>query len=232
MTTPAWAAIPDADVAPEAPLSSDLLTRIRNQAAAMLQYDPTSTGLPAFSLPASGIQVADTTLMFAKTSGPSSTVDTAEALVAHLAEALNDNHIVNGVGDPLTGCPGSVSFFGGTGVANMGILHILDINVIYASGSPSALRIFMDVPQAGANGGSPTTIHSATSPVDLPLDNAFHDMVTVEENSADPYRVALQGRARATSTDIYLTIRAMATRAAFVTLVNFSIVRKTLVARA
>ena len=55
MAVPTWSPITDAEIQPEQPVSSSLITRLRNQWASVWGVDPASVSQPAISLPPSQI---------------------------------------------------------------------------------------------------------------------------------------------------------------------------------
>lgn len=202
MPVPSWTAIPDSMVAPEAPVSSDLMTRLRDQAASVLGYDPTQVSAPTFTLPKSKLEITQNNLLYATHSFTATTTSvTSEIIISSVDDAVETIDVqpyllssVNGgnmaafvaANEPLLG-----HMF--TNQSGGGWIQFTAINVPYTAGSPDSV----DITLTDENG-------TGLSTVSLPLDNSWYNL------HGSYGTISFQGRARATSTDVYLTLRALA----------------------
>lgn len=198
MTVPVWAAIPDSMVAPEAPVSSDLMTRLRNQYAAFLGVDPTAVSQPPFALPASVAKVTSSDCFYAVgTLGTART--TSDMVVSNVADDNEDIQIQ--AYTPQTG----VGIFGGAGLAGNIFMYtteggaqgpfvytIQGIEVIYAALSATDIKFYI------------TATNGSTSTVTIPIDNAYHNIIVRTFSNDFEY---LLGKAHVTSGQVFLQLK-------------------------
>jgi hypothetical protein len=196
MPVPSWAAIPDADVDLESPLTESLMQRMRNQWAAFMGVDPTSVTQPAFTLPASTQNVENSYYLTAS-GGTGAWATTAEATVSVVADDIEDMQIGQGIYYLSTYHGILVPHFTQS-LATAGISYraaqIVSINVPYVTGVPQSVDVFF-VTESLASAGSST--------VSLPIDDAWHSLVNFASG-----RLEIEGKARGTATHVYLTLRA------------------------
>lgn len=213
MTVPAWAAIPDSMVAPEAPVSSDLMTRLRNQAASVLGYDPASGSAPSFGLPTSTEDVSGIPVMSASGTGYS-TITTGEIEISTVSASVEwaEPRLVNfnfEIMDSLTGfIPGaqyanaanwySICDLSGSSAGPFMTTwgSLLAIDVTYVAGAPTGVNLTV-----GYNAGNgPNSIATVT----ITLANTWQ---TVCNHTVNGRTNTIQAKCRATSTTVYLQMR-------------------------
>lgn len=164
MPVPAWAKIDDNEVDEESPITESLMTRLRNQWAAFMGVDPTSVTKPAFTLPASNLEVKESSVLHASSS--TGVDETAEIVVSDTTDDAEDIQVYGTVNT-------SVSPYAFTRVSDTPY-EITAIDVIYSSGAPTGVRFFYR-----ANGAPYLSGGGACSSYTAPLDNTYHDGIVV-----------------------------------------------------
>ena len=208
MTIPTYTVIADAEIDPEAPLTSSLFYRLRNNICALLGIDPSDTN-PSVAFQASTLNTGSTGAMSAYADGNTSTVTSAEVIVSRIdatleqvqTQALGYNHPYN-VANHLEIGPASIQLAidNPQNTPQKELTAVVSIDVPYTGLTPDSVDVtldFVDVLTGSVSSGS----------VSLPLDNAWHDVYDLTHNASGEH-ARVQGKARATSTDVYLQLRA------------------------
>lgn len=202
MPVPSWTAIPDSMVAPEAPVSSDLMTRLRDQWASFLGVDPTSVTQPPFALPAS-YQKVETSDFLSATGGLGATITTGEALVATIADDVEDIQVSNfqntaydNTGrvefDTLSGNFLAYKSSATTVGPNAAIMTAMSVD--YTAGAPVSMTFWL----IQSDGSFVSTTVTAN--------NTYQTILTVGS-------ITLEAKVRLTSTQVFLTLRSPAVSA-------------------
>lgn len=199
MPVPTWTPIPDSMVAPEAPVSSDLMTRLRDQWASVFGFDPTSPTQPPFTLPAS-TEVASGTLFF-QGQAYSTSFTTSEYIISVVSDPVEWLELENIAGAPYGNGSSATEWkmiphFIDTNNSQVVIaaVNLTLVDVIYSAGAPTGVRIRGCGDSAVGSGSS--TMFDVT----VPLTNTYTTLVAISGGN-------LQAKARATSTDVYLQMR-------------------------
>ena len=185
MPVPVWSPIPDSMVAPEAPVSSDLMTRLRDQWASVFGYDPTAERAPAFTLPASKFLGGAASAFHAR--GTGATATSAEFVVSNVADPIEWIELAHDGADAHTGVlpylnMPSYSF------------EIQLMEVIYSAGAPTGVRLRVS-----------TADNTSRTAVDVTITTA-NTWQGVESIGPSPYHV-LAAKCRVTSTQCFLQLR-------------------------
>jgi hypothetical protein len=196
MPVPAWAAIADSEIDEESPITESLMTRLRNQAAAVLGYDPTSATAPSFALPPSTQNVEGAALWRAVINSSATWATTAEEVVSVVADDVEDIQLgyppAPYYSDTNANQACGVHVSRNTGTAG---INIISIDVPYTSGNPTGVRVTVC---SKVNSGTETVTQHT-----LPLDDAWTRILTLDTN-----KLLFDGKARATATHVYLSLRA------------------------
>lgn len=197
MSVPTYSKIDDNEIDPESPITSSLMTRLRNNVLALLGVDTTASS-PAVVFQPSFIQTSDVgvTRLTAK---PSGSTDSAETVISRVASTFESVEIVRGRSDDETPWTDTIpqaswamvdgAVFAGNG--NAGDILAIDIN--YSSGVPSTATIRYSLV------GTPRTTTSLT----VAIDGAYHTF------RSSYFNAQLQVKFRALSGLVYMQWRSV-----------------------
>ena len=189
MPVPSWSPIPDSDIDPDSPLTSSLLTRLRDQWAAFFGVDPTAATPPPFDFPPSQFVVDSMAFeVISRIGGSTGTTTGIEFQVCDLAKAL-ENH---DCGDSLV----STSLFGAVTTWRME-----GFSVTYSAGAPTSLD-FRFLLISGALTYLDSGLMCASSGVvQLPLDDTYNALLHTSLFSGVDF---VRAKARLSSGIVYL----------------------------
>lgn len=178
MTVPAWSRIFDSEIDPESPLTSSLITRLRDNVLAILNIDPADPA-PVFTIPPSVLKIAQSGLLTAHltSSATSDTMTTSEVIISTIAEDVEVLKIAYCrllVASPTITDP---------------VVEFGDIDVVYSSGAPTGVRIQ----------------NTSGTMITLPLTNTFTPVYTRNFSGEGDTQLSL--KTRADSTHVYLQAR-------------------------
>jgi hypothetical protein len=192
MPIPTYSVIADSEIDPESPITTSLMFRLRDNVLAILGIDP-ATPSPVFTIPPSTLEAVGPDCMFDQ--GYGATVTTNEVVVSVIAddvewvELMQDVVTVGPTGDVLA----HLGYHNNTPLIIVG-WNLQLIDVIYASGAPTGVRIMASRISITAAVGSPTR---TSYDVTITLANTFQTVISG----------VLTAKARATATDVYLQLR-------------------------
>lgn len=186
MPVPTYSRIDDSEIDPESPITTSLMTRLRDNFLAIMGIDTTATA-PSFTLPASYM-----------------------AAVRHAAQRMDFDDDTSHAGAEITltqhSDPSELIVIGrasGTSLINSdeyAEFNIDSINVVYSAGSPTGVRFTGFVHSTHV----PVTAYDVFTPFDVTLTLTNTWQTVVEDY---PTNSRLQAKLRADSTYTYLTLR-------------------------
>lgn len=188
MPIPTWTAIPDSMVAPEAPVSSDLMTRLRDQWASVFGFDPTSVTQPPFTLPFSKQDVQESNVYFA--AGGVGTITASERVLSVIATSVEDWQSGNAIS------AFTYAFTASGGFAKQ--YGIISANANYVSGAPTSV----DIAVHDALGGSVSVVNVTDT-------NTYQTIKSYSDGGGNT--LTIQAKMRVTSTTAYLQLRSTTT---------------------
>lgn len=221
MPVPTWSAIPDSMVAPEAPVSSDLMTRLRDQWASFMGVDPEAVSQPAFTLPAS-YQKPELEGLFSANGSLASPITTSEIQVATVADDVEDivtgtymGTVYDSVDTNWDGLCGNVFTYKSSATTiGPNVATLVSMGVNYSAGAPTGMTFKFNTSDGGFISATVTS------------NNTYQNIFTAASG------VALEGKVRTTSTQVFLTLRCTQGSGAYMALIRVPFVTKSFKSKA
>lgn len=188
MPVPVYAPITDAEVSPEAPITSSLMFRLRDNFLAILGIDNTNPA-PVFQPPPYTYTPSAKVELISVISSFTSRIDTlAEVSISDVTKSdwlmPRNQQYFTGLAGSLP-YPVSYVFFGH--LDNFCGANVVNMNVIWAAGTPTDVhvdgRVFGDAM-------SPGSVFS----FDVPIDNAWHNLTYSERTGIGHVYVDMKAR--------------------------------------
>lgn len=190
MTVPIWSeVVRSSELVPGQPVTADLLNRIYGNIFSTFGLDPDQATVPVFSLPPSVMKQTLGGSFVLIGSGTSSELAISD--VDGVCEAI---HIGQGMAVQYTATDKIPCHFAEAVGGSVVAVVFTNIEVVYSSSSPTSVTINTD--QSSYSGGELMAITSYSD--SIPLTNTFTTLSSFG---------SLQARARATSTQVLLTMK-------------------------
>jgi hypothetical protein len=204
MPIPTWSVIADNEIDPESPITTSLMFRLRDNVLAVLGIDPADPA-PVFTIPPSTERAELASSWYA--SGSSGALTAAEQIVSVIDDDVewielgHDAFWQNVTASYNVGgvCPHVGSF---DGITEHGIFYAMEVtlvDVLYSAGVPTGVRVVVNSKE---HTGSFTFVREVYD-VTITLANTWQTIFPNMGSTSSDF----QGKARATSTEVYLQLR-------------------------